>query len=86
MESLAKDVGVEHIGIGWLGHDSGHPQTGYVPGVSARREFPGVEGQSMREHWTNFIKLLNQSGFTAPQIGLILGGNYLRIWQRILQA
>jgi membrane dipeptidase len=86
VESLAKSVGVEHIGIGWLGHDKGHPRTGYVPGVSPPHDFTGVEGQSMREHWTAFIKLLGERGFSEEQIGLIVGGNYLRIWRQLLPA
>ena len=63
VESLAKSVGVEHVGIGWLGHDKGHPQTGYVPGVGPKLEFSGVEGQSIHEHWSAFIKLLDERGF-----------------------
>jgi len=86
MESLVKSIGVEHIGIGWLGHDIGHPRTGYVPGYAPKREFPGVEGQTMYEHWTTFIKLLEERGFNQQQIGLMLGGNYLRIWKQILPA
>jgi hypothetical protein len=38
----------------------------------------------MREHWTNFIKLLDERGLKEDQIPLIVGGNYLRIWQKIL--
>jgi len=86
VESLVKSVGVEHVGIGWLGHDNGHPKTGYVPGVGPKLEFSGVEGQSIHEHWSSFIQLLDQRGFNQQQIGLILGGNYLRIWQKILPA
>jgi membrane dipeptidase len=83
VEYLAKHCGVEHIGIGWLGHDKGHPAVGHVPGFT-KREFSGVEAQSMLEHWETFIRLLQERGFTEPQIGLILGGNYLRIWKTIL--
>jgi membrane dipeptidase len=85
IEFLAKAVGVEHIGIGWLGHDSGHPAVGHVPGYT-NRKFSGVEAQSMGEHWTLFIRLLRERGFTDEQIRLILGGNYLRIWNQILPA
>jgi membrane dipeptidase len=77
-------VGVEHVGVGWLGHDVGHPAVGYVPGFSKEPPPGGVEAQTMYEHWNNFINLLEKRGFNEDQIELILGGNYLRIWQEIL--
>lgn len=85
IEFLAKSIGVEHVGVGWLGHDRGHPAAGHVPGYTSR-VFSGVEAQSMREHWDTFIRLLRERGFNDEQIGLILGGNYLRIWKQILPA
>jgi membrane dipeptidase len=84
IEHLAKTVGVEHTGISWLGHDVGNPAPDYVPGVSAPRSFSGIEAQTMLQHWENFIAALSDRGFTDDQIGLILGGNYLRIWKQIL--
>ena len=87
VEHLAKTVGVEHIGVGWLGHDVGHPATGYVPGYARGRPEPsGVEAQTMRQHWETFIKMLFERGFTDADIGRIVGGNYLRIWKQILPA
>jgi membrane dipeptidase len=83
VEYLAKTIGIEHVGIGWLGHDRGHPAAGHVPGYT-RREFSGVEAQSMYEHWDAFIRLLQERGFNDEQIGLVLGGNYVRIWKQIL--
>jgi len=83
VEHLAKAVGVEHIGIGWLGHDKGHPAAGHVPGYK-KREFSGVEAQSMYEHWDTFIRMLGERGFTEAQTGLVLGGNFIRIWKQIL--
>ena len=85
VEHLAKTIGVEHIGVGWLGHDKGHPAPGVVPGYSTR-QFSGIEAQSMHEHWSSFIGMLAERGFTDAQIGLIVGGNYIRIWQQILPA
>ncbi len=85
IEHLAKTIGVEHIGVGWLGHDKGHPAVGHVPGYS-KQEFSGVEAQSMYEHWDSFIRMLQQRGFTDAQIGLVLGGNFVRIWRQILPA
>ena len=85
IEYLAKTIGVEHIGIGWLGHDVGHPEVGHVPGFTTKK-FTGVEAQSIREHWETFIGLLAERGFTDQQINLIVGGNYIRIWKQILPA
>ena len=86
IEYMVNMVGVEHVGIGWLGHDVGHPAVGYVPGFSKEPPPGGVEGQTMNQHWTNFINLLGERGFKESEIALILGGNYLRIWKEILPA
>ena len=40
----------------------------------------------MYEHWRAFIGLLAERGFTDDDIGLILGGNFLRIWNEVLPA
>lgn len=85
VEYLAKTIGIEHVGIGWLGHDKGHPAVGHVPGYS-KGEFSGVEAQSMYEHWDTFIRMLGERGFNEDQIGLVLGGNLIRIWKQILPA
>jgi membrane dipeptidase len=81
---MAKTVGVKHVGVGWLGHDRGHPAVGYVPGFSAGKQFTDVEAQSMEEHWSTFVRLLTERGFNEEEIGLILGGNFLRIWNAVL--
>ncbi|HLF34854.1 MAG TPA: membrane dipeptidase, partial [Cyclobacteriaceae bacterium] len=58
IDYMASLIGVEHIGIGWLGHDAGHPDPGNVPGYS-NELIPGeVEGQTMYQHWENFIRIL----------------------------
>jgi membrane dipeptidase len=86
-EHLAKTVGVQHIGIGWLGHDKGHPYNGYLPGVTQPRRPPSaIESQSMYEHWATFIGLLRQRGFTDGDIGMIVGGNFLRVMRAVLPA
>jgi membrane dipeptidase len=85
VEYLAKLVGVEHIGVGWLGHDKANPSSGEVEG-HITRTCSGVEAETMRQHWDSFIKMLSERGLTDDQIGLILGGNYLRIWKQILPA
>ena len=85
VEYLAKLIGVEHIGVGWLGHDKANPSGREVEGHTTRT-YSGVEAQTMHQHWDSFIKMLSERGLTDDQIGLILGGNYLRIWKQILPA
>jgi membrane dipeptidase len=86
-EDLAKTVGVQHIGIGWLGHDKGHPYYGYVPGATQPRRPPSaIESQSMYQHWESFIQLLQQRGFKDEEIGMIVGGNFLRVMRAVLPS
>jgi membrane dipeptidase len=84
IEYLAKRIGPEHIGVGWLGHDVGNPDPHFIPGYSKGKTFTGVETETMRRHWENFIAMLSERGFTDAQIGLMVGGNYLRVWKEIL--
>jgi len=86
VEYLAKLIGVEHIGVGWLGHDKANPNNREIEGFTTTRTYTGVEAETMYQHWNNFIGMLSERGFTDEQIGLILGGNYLRIWRQILPA
>lgn len=84
-EHLAKSVGVQHIGIGWLGHDKGHPYYGYVPGATKPSRPPSeIENQTMYEHWATFIRMLAERGFTDQDIGMIVGGNFLRVMRIVL--
>lgn len=84
-EHLAKTVGVQHIGIGWLGHDTGHPYSGYVPGATkSGRTLSEIESQTMYEHWDAFIRMLAERGFTDQDIGMIVGGNFLRVMRAVL--
>ena len=71
--------------MGWLGHDKVNPVRFEIEGHGAKPG-TGVEGQTIGEHYATFIKMLSERGFTDDQIGLILGGNYLRIWKQILPA
>jgi membrane dipeptidase len=86
IDYMTNMVGVKHVGVGWLGHDVGHPAVGYVPGYSKEPPPGGVEAETMNQHWSNFINLLVERGYTESDIALILGGNYLRIWEEILPA
>jgi membrane dipeptidase len=85
VEYLAKLIGPEHIGVGWLGHDKANPSDREVEGHLSKT-YSGIEAQTNYEHWDNFIKMLSERGFTDDQIGLMLGGNYLRVWKQILPA
>jgi membrane dipeptidase len=86
-EHLAKTVGIDHLGIGWLGHDKGHPYSGYVPGAMQPRRPPSaIESQSMSEHWETFIGMLQQRGFRDDDIARIVGGNFLRVMRAVLPA
>ena len=83
IDHLADLVGVEHIAVGVLGHDLGHPYTGDLPEVSGRAG-TGPESQTIYQHWEHFINLLYDHGYTDEQIALIMGGNYQRIWNEVL--
>jgi membrane dipeptidase len=86
-EHLAKNVGIDHIGIGWLGHDKGHPYSGYVPGATQPRRPPSaIENQAMSEHWETFIGMLHQRGFRDDDVAKIVGGNFLRVMRAVLPA
>jgi membrane dipeptidase len=85
VEYLCKLIGPEHVGVGWLGHDKANPSSSEIEGHLTRpRTFTGPETQTVYEHYDNFIKAISERGLTDEQIGLVLGGNYLRIWKQIL--
>jgi membrane dipeptidase len=84
IDYMVKLVGAEHVGIGWLGHDIGHPRPGVLPELPGAPRFSGVEGETMYQHWSRFIAILCERGYSERQIALILGGNFLRIWRDIL--
>src|SRR5262249_55471119 len=83
VEYLCKLIGPEHIGVGWLGHDKANPAGREVEG-HLTRSYSRRAGETMYEHWGSFIKRLAERGLSDAQIGMILGGNYLRIWKQIL--
>jgi len=85
MTSAMLKYGIEHIGVGWLGHDKVNPVRFEIEGHGAKPG-TGVEAQTIGEHYASFIQMLSERGFTDDQIALILGGNYLRIWKQILPA
>ena len=79
IDHLSDLVGVEHTGVGWLGHDVGDPRGGPHSGHTE------VELQTFYQHWDRFIQLLSLRSYTDEQIGLVVGGNFLRVWRRILK-
>ena len=83
VEYLCKLIGPEHVGVGWLGHDKANPSSHDIEGHTTRT-YSGPEAQTIYEHYDNFIKALSERGLTDNQIGMVLGGNYLRIWKQIL--
>lgn len=83
---MIKVMGIDHVACGWMGHDVGHPRTGHVPGFTKPEIKPtGIQAQTMHEHWSTFIQLLEARGLTDEQIGKVLGGNFQRIWNVILR-
>ena len=86
IEYIVKLVGEDHVGVGWLGHDVGHPHTGELPELANGRQGTGVEGETMYEHWNKFIGLLGKRGFNEQQIAKFVGGNFLRVMREVLPA
>jgi len=84
IDYMVELIGIDHIGIGWLGHDIGHPKVGQVPGFTEESPPGEVEKQSMKDHWIRFIRILENRGFEQKDVAKILGGNFLRIWRDIL--
>jgi membrane dipeptidase len=84
IDYLVRLVGAEHVGIGWLGHDIGHPRPGMVPARTNAPKPSGTEGETMFQHWHRLIGVLEKRGYSEQQIALFLGGNFLRIWKDIL--
>ncbi len=85
IDYMVKLVGIDHVGVGWLGHDPGHPRTSQVPGFTDAPPPTGVEGQTMFEHWNTFIAILENRGYSEDELAKILGGNFLRVWKAILR-
>jgi membrane dipeptidase len=84
IDYMVELIGIDHIGIGWLGHDIGHPKVGQVPGFTNDPPPGEVEKQRMYDHWDRFIRILESRGYGKAEVAKILGGNFIRIWQEIL--
>ncbi len=44
-----------------------------------------IEAQTMHQHWTDFIGLLQERGFQEDQIAMIPGGNFLSVMKEVLK-
>jgi len=77
IDHISDMVGVEHTGVGWYGHDVGDPRGGLG--------HTKIEMQSMYEQRNAFIQMLSDRGYSDDHIGLIVGGNFLRLWHKILK-
>lgn len=80
-------VGIEHTGFAWLGHDVGHPRTGYVPGVTKGPAPSGpIENMTKFEQNSKFIDTLYKRKFSDQHIAMVMGGNFLRVMREVLPA
>lgn len=85
VDYVADLVGLEHTGFAWLGHDVGHPRTGYIPGVS-QGPTPGGEIEHLTKYEQNsrFIDALYQRNYSDEQVKMVMGGNFLRVMKEVL--
>jgi membrane dipeptidase len=85
VDYVADLVGIDHIALGWLGHDVGNPDPDYVPGIS-KEPFPGTEIEKMTKYEQNsrFIDILYQRKYTDEDVAKVMGGNLLRVMKETL--
>src|SRR5690606_6937043 len=77
IDYVANLVGIEHTGIGPVGHDNGCAGIDHEPATS------GTLALTKYEQYSRLIDLMSKR-FSDKDIALVLGGNYLRIWKQIL--
>lgn len=85
IDYVANMVGIDHVGVGWLGHDVGNPSPNYIPGYS-QGPFPGGEIEKMTkyEQCSRFIDMLYDRKYSDENIAKVMGGNFLRIMKETL--
>lgn len=85
IDYVANLVGIEHIGVGWFGHDVGNPSGNYVPGISTG-PFPGGEIEKMTKYEQNskFIDMLYKRKYSDEHINMVMGKNFLRVMKEVL--
>ena len=78
-------VGIDHVGVAWLGHDIENPSPSYIRGVSEGPP-PGGEIEKLTKYQQNsrFIELLYKRNYNDEQVGKIMGGNLLRVMKEVL--
>lgn len=85
IDYVADLVGIEHVGIGWLGHDVGNPSPNYIPGFSQGPLRGGeIEKLTKYEQNSRFIDILYQRKYSDEHIAMVMGGNFLRIMKETL--
>jgi len=85
IDYVAELVGIEHVGIGWLGHDIENPSPNYVRGLSQGPQ-PGGEIEQLTKYEQNsrFIDMLYKRNYSEKHVEMIMGGNFLRILKEVL--
>jgi membrane dipeptidase len=85
IDYVANLVGIDHVGVGWLGHDVGNPSPNYIPGYS-KGPVPGgeIEKLTKYEQTSRFIDMLYDRKYSDENIAKVMGGNFLRIMRETL--
>ena len=85
VDYMANMVGIDHVGYAWLGHDVGHPETGYIPGAS-KGPVPGGEIEALTKYEQNsrFIDALYEKNYSDDDVAKVMGGNFLRVMKEVL--
>ena len=85
IDYVADLVGIDHVGVGWLGHDVGNPSPNYIPGFS-KGPIPGGEIEKLTKYEQNsrFIDMLYARKYSDEHVAKVMGGNFLRIMRETL--
>jgi len=85
IDYVANLVGIDHVGVGWLGHDVGNPSPSYIPGYS-KGPMPGgeIEQLTKYEQCSRFIDLLYARKYSDENVAKVMGGNFIRIMRETL--
>lgn len=86
IDYMADMVGIDHVGYAWLGHDKGHPKSGYVPGYY-EGSVPGtteIDFLTKYEQNCRFIDELYKKNYSDDEVAKVLGGNFLRVMKEVL--
>ncbi|HTE28608.1 dipeptidase [Flavitalea sp.] len=85
IDYVANLVGIDHVGVGWLGHDKGNPSPNFIPGYSTGA-FPGgeIEKLTKYEQCSRFIDMLYERKYSDENVAKVMGGNFLRIMKETL--